>query len=139
MPRVALQTKTSLTLAGAILLFATTATAAQTHEAAVVSVAGEWEITMQNDVDSYVWNVTFEQEGQVLSGFAETMGQVFPLEGWIDGQEITFNVTVDLPDHEAPLSFVGKVEGHSASGVMDPTDGVHAGALMDWYAERKDG
>jgi hypothetical protein len=93
---------------------------------------------LHNDAQSFEWNVTFEQEGQILSGFAEMQGRVFPLEGWLDGNEITFYITIDQPDHDAPLMFAGEVDGGSATGVMDPTDGANPEAQMDWFGKKKD-
>ena len=126
----------NLTAAGLLLLGATADLSAQ--HGGDVSVAGKWEITLQNDAQSYEWNVTFEQDGVMLSGFAEMQGRVFPLEGSLDGQKITFAVMVDDPGHDAPLMFTGDVDGHTGSGVMDPTNGMHSDALMDWVGEKTD-
>lgn len=131
-----MRTMTRLGLAGALLFCAGDTAVAQATGSEMVTVAGVWELVLQNDESSFEWNVTFKQDGEALSGFAESNGSVFPIEGWIDGEEINFSVTP--PDHDAPLMFVGIVDGVSASGTMDPTGGMHPEASMDWHAEKRE-
>ncbi len=125
---------TGLALAGAALITAVAPAAAQSRESDT-SVVGVWDLVLESDRSPGEWHITLEQDGEVLSGFAEVGGLVAPLEGRVDGEEIMFSVTV--PEHDAPLLFVGVVDGASASGVMDPTGGMHSEAAMDWIAEKR--
>jgi len=131
--------KIGTALAGALLLATGGEAEAQAGERGGVSVAGTWELTMHNEDRSFTWNVTFEQDGEILSGFAESGGRILPLDGRLSGSTITFDVTIE-GTHDDPLRFTGDVDvdGGSAAGIMDPAAGAYPEALMSWVAERTD-
>lgn len=107
------------------------AVAQDREEAAIVPVAGVWDLTMETEAGSFHWIVTFEQEGTGLTGFVDSNGSVFDLEGSVEGHELRFRVAV--PHHAEPVEFDGAVDGDSASGE------VLLDGRASWHAERVDG
>lgn len=118
-------------LAGAALLaLAAPATAQES-----VDVSGEWEMTTETPRGTQTRMVTFEQEGDVLTGTMETrMGTAPITEGTVNGNEITFSMVFTRGDRSMTLTYTGTVEGDEMSGKFVTPRGE-----VPWTAKRKAG
>ena len=105
--------------------------ASEQAEDATVSVAGKWEMTMDSPMGEISWTVQVEQNGDMVSGYAESAMGTFPVEGFVVGTEWTFDVAVDAHGTPMVLGFVGDVEGDEAWGVANMQGEPYA-----WTAKR---
>lgn len=95
-----------------------------------VSVSGEWMMTVEHPAGAFEWVLSLEQRGATLDGYVESQGRTFPVEGRVDGAEVT--LTIELPAHAEPFEFTATVEGAALVGE------VAMGETVAWRAERLD-
>ena len=94
-----------------LLLFMTLLTLAATTSAADVS--GTWKGTAQTPNGPVERTFIFKVDGNKLTG--ETSSSMFGKsvieDGKVDGDNISFTITVSIQDNEAKLLYKGKVQG----------------------------
>ena len=87
-------------------------------------VTGEWVLTMETPNGAQDMNVTFAQEGTEVTGTI-----VFPqgeqeLTGSVEGNALSFSVSVDTPNGVFELAFSSTVEENKTmSGMMSAGGG----------------
>ena len=123
--------KLKVLLAGAALLaFAAPALAQETAD-----IAGEWEITAESPRGTQTRVVTFEQDGNSLTGEMETQMGSWPIEnGSVNGNEISFTMVFTRGDRSMEMTYTGTVEGDEMSGKFVTPRGE-----VPWTAKRKGG
>lgn len=96
-----------------------------------VSVEGLWELSAESPMGQFTWTLDLVQDGATVTGTADASLGVFPIEGTLEGDEISLYLEIDEPGHDVALSFVGIVAGDEAAGTVD----VH-GEVFTWTAVR---
>lgn len=118
-------------LAGvALLALAAPASAQETAD-----VTGEWVITAESPRGTQTREVTFEQDGNSLTGEMETQMGSWPIEkGSVNGNEISFTMVFTRGDRSMEMTYTGTVEGDEMSGKFVTPRGE-----VPWTAKRKGG
>jgi hypothetical protein len=86
---------------------------------APVDVSGTWDMLADSPQGQMNIPVVFKQDGEKLTGTQSTpMGEV-ALEGTVVGNEIKYQITIDMQGQPMVIVFGGTVEGDSMTGVYD--------------------
>ncbi|MFO7867008.1 MAG: hypothetical protein R6V00_04230 [Candidatus Aminicenantes bacterium] len=107
---------------------------ALTFAYATTDVSGEWEVTIKTQEDELVQSMRIEQDGESLYVIMEEEmpGAEMEGEGTIKDNNIEWSVSRSTPQGQLIMSFSGKVEGDSMSGVV-----MIAEQGLRWTAVRK--
>jgi hypothetical protein len=111
----------------------TAARAATKAEGAATSTAdltGPWALEVKTDAGSGNPTVTFEQDGQKLSGRYVGMFGESPLTGEVKGRTFSFSVNVTAEGNPVTIAYAGTVEGDTLSGRVrlgDVAEGTFTG------------
>jgi len=102
------------------------------------NVAGDWTLTVETPNGSEPADLTFVQEGKTITGTVDTPQGQQPLEGAIEGNDIVFTVSADMPDGGVfTVEFAGTVEeGTKISGTVTGGDGEFSAPFV---CEKKEG
>jgi hypothetical protein len=109
-------------LATALLLFCGLAIAADD----AANVAGTWKVSVSGDAGSAEQTIVLKQDGSKITGTFKGPRQSGPLEGTVDGKNISFHVATRVP-----LDYKGTVDGDTMKGTMTGN-----GKTGDWTATR---
>lgn len=98
-----------------------------------VDVSGVWDLTWQGRQGTRTMEVTFEQEGEELSGkIVGPQGRATSVSGSITGDKIEFAVSFQTQRGPMEITYRGTVEGDSMKGTAEMR-----GNTRDWSAARK--
>lgn len=97
-------TKKSLMLPLAVLALAVAASAAD--------ISGTWKGTAQTPAGTTERTFNFKVDGNKLTGdtTSDMFGKSTIDDGKIDGDTITFTVTIDVQGNQAKISYTGKIK-----------------------------
>jgi hypothetical protein len=108
-------------------LVATTALAAD--------VTGTWKATAQGPNGTMERTFVFKVDGNKLTG--ETTSSIFGkstiTDGKIDGDNLSFTITVKFQDNELKLNYKGKVSGKEIKFTVENPNG---GQTIEWQAKK---
>jgi hypothetical protein len=90
------------------------------------NVAGTWNVSVSGEAGSAEQAIVLKQEGTKISGTFKGPRQSGPLEGSVDGKNISFHVSTRVP-----LDYKGTVDGDTMKGTMSGR-----GKTGDWTATR---
>jgi hypothetical protein len=111
--------KMKMTTASGLVLFALLAFTAPV--AAQANVAGTWAITIQGPEGPAEATAVLEQDGAMFTGTITAMDQTEGAEigeGMIEGNTISFVLTVFVQGTSFPLQVTGEVDGNTIAGEM---------------------
>jgi hypothetical protein len=94
--------------------------------AADAKVAGTWKVSVSGGAGSAEQTIILKQDGNKITGTFKGPRQSGPLEGTVDGNNISFHVATRVP-----LDYQGTVDGDSMKGTMTGN-----GKTGDWTATR---
>jgi len=125
----------------AVLALAVLATPLGGYTAAALSqdadVAGNCTLIVETPNGAEPSDLVFAQEGTVLTGTVDTPQGNLPLEGKVEGNNITFSVSIDTPDGSVfTVNFVGTVEENKRIGGTLSSDDAEMSA--PFTAEKKE-
>jgi hypothetical protein len=84
-----------------------------------LDVTGAWDVSWEGRQGTRTVTINFEQDGETLKGsFAGPQGNEVPVTGSVEGDRITFTVSMQSQRGEFSLTFNGTVEGDAMSGTM---------------------
>jgi hypothetical protein len=83
------------------------------------NVTGAWAFNVQTDQGGGTPTITFQQDGEKLTGKYEGQLGASELTGAVKGDAITFTFTIDVQGQQAPVTYKGTVEKTSMKGSMD--------------------
>jgi hypothetical protein len=89
-------------------------------------VAGTWKVSVSGGAGSAEQTIILKQDGNKITGTFKGPRQSGPLEGTVDGNNISFHVATRVP-----LDYKGTVDGDSMKGTMTGN-----GKTGDWTATR---
>jgi hypothetical protein len=99
-------------------------------------VSGNWKATAEGPNGSLERAFVFKVDGNKLTGetTSQMMGKSTIMDGKVDGDNLSFTITVKFQDNEVKLTYKGKV---SASGneITLTSEGIGPTAL-EWHAKR---
>ena len=81
-------------------------------------VAGAWEMSMQGPQGPVTQTLTIQQDGNKITGTLKGMRGDSPLDGTLDGNNITFSVKRTTPNGDVTQTYTGTVSGDSISGTV---------------------
>ena len=97
-----------------------------------VSVAGDWDVTVQSPQGTTSVLVTLKQDGEKLDGlFKSPLGEL-PFSGTLTGSEMKFAFTFPVDGQPLLITMTGKVDGEAIAGKAD----FGGFAEGDWSATR---
>ena len=97
-----------------------------------VSVAGDWDVTVQSPQGTNTVLVTLKQDGEKLDGlFKSPLGEL-PFTGTLTGNEMKFNFMFPVDGQPLAITMTGKVDGETITGKAD----FGGFAEGDWSAKR---
>jgi hypothetical protein len=99
-----------------------------------VDMTGVWEISSESPRGAQTRTITFEQDGATLTGTMETQMGSVPIEGSVEGNEITFTMTLSRGERSFEMVYTGTVEGDTAKGTMLTPRGE-----TEWTGKRVEG
>jgi hypothetical protein len=109
-------------LALGLLLFCNFAIAADEPS----NIAGTWKVSVSGAAGSAEQTLVLKQDGSKITGTFKGPRQSGPLEGTVDGKNISFHVSTRVP-----LDYQGTVDGDTMKGTMKGN-----GKTGDWTATR---
>jgi hypothetical protein len=84
-----------------------------------IDVTGVWDTVVESPQGAINVTTTFKQEGEKVTGTqASQMGEL-ALEGTIAGADLKFGMTLDMGGQTMSITYAGKVDGDTISGVFD--------------------
>ena len=110
-----------------VLAFAATAAAA--------GVEGTWKVTTEGHGAEMVWTLAFKVDGGKLTGEASLpRGVAAPITGGtVDGDNVSFAVTMNMHEHDITLNCKGKVSGDT---IRLTVEAAGIGQTMEWTGKR---
>jgi hypothetical protein len=90
------------------------------------NVAGTWNVSVSGETGSAQQTIVLKQEGGKITGTFKGPRQSGPLEGTVDGNNISFHISTRVP-----LDYKGTVDGDTMKGTM-----TGKGKTGDWTATR---
>lgn len=98
-----------------------------------VTVAGDWEVTINSPQGANTAIASLKQDGDKVSGVLKNQMGELPFEGaTITGDELKFTFTVNFQGTPLPITLTGKVKGNAIDGKAD-FGGMAEG---EWTAKR---
>lgn len=89
-----------------------------------VDVTGVWEITSETPRGTMTRNVTFQQEGNKLTGSIQTRDGSAPIQkGSVEGNKISFILVVSRSGNNLEMTYTGTVDGDTAKGTFQTPRG----------------
>ncbi len=98
-----------------------------------VNVAGEWEITLQTPEGTFNPTVTFQQEGEKLTGTYKGRLGESRLEGSLKDNAIKWKVSFTIEGQAVEFVYTGTVDGDTMKGTVQ----LGEFGSFDWTAKRK--
>ena len=89
-------------------------------------VAGTWKVSVSGGAGSAEQTIILKQDGNKITGTFKGPRQSGPLEGTVEGNNISFHVATRVP-----LDYKGTVDGDAMKGTMTGN-----GKTGDWTATR---
>lgn len=88
--------------------------------AAAVSsqVAGLWTLTVESPMGREDVDASFMLVGDHVTGTMRSAGRDVPLEGTVNGNELRFDMSLDVRGQPLQLDYVGTVDGDTMSGTV---------------------
>lgn len=111
-----------------LLLLAFTATAS------AADIAGTWKGTAETGNGTIERTFVFKVEGDKLTGetSSQMMGKSVITDGKVEGDNVSFTITVKFQDNEMKLNYKGKVSGDTIKFHVE-ADGGNA---LDYTAKK---
>lgn len=82
------------------------------------SVGGDWLLTIESPMGREAVAASFSQMGERVTGTLNSSGRDVPIEGRMKGNELQFEMSLDVRGHPLQLDYVGIVEGDTMSGTV---------------------
>lgn len=112
-------------LAFCSVLFFLLATFALAQDAPA-NVAGTWKVSVTGEAGNAEQTIVLQQDGNKITGSFKGPRQSGPLEGTVDGKNISFHVQTRVP-----IDYKGAIAGDTMKGTLSGR-----GKTGDWTATR---
>lgn len=100
-------------------------------------VAGNWKASAETQNGTVERTFSFKVDGAKLTGesVSSMMGKSEIADGKVDGDNFTFNITINFQGNEMKVAYKGKVTGDAIA--MTSTFG-DSGMAFEWKGKRAD-
>ncbi len=101
---------------------------------AAAGVAGTWKATAEGANGPMERTFTFQVDGNKLTGetVSSMMGKSVINDGKVDGDSLSFSITVKFQDNEMKLNYKGRVTGDTMKLTAEGANGM----TLEWTAKR---
>ena len=109
--------------------------AAFAFTASAADITGNWKATAEGPQGSMERTFTFKQDGTKLTGETNSsfVGKSTIADGKVDGDSVTFTITIKFQDQEMKLNYKGKVSGNEIHFTVENPAG---GNTIEWQAKK---
>src|SRR5713226_10750277 len=103
--------------------------------AMAADVTGNWKATAEGPNGSLERTFVFKVDGHKLSGetTSSMMGKSTIMDGKVDGDNLSFTITVKFQDNEMKLNYKGKVNGDE---IKFTAEHPNSGQTLEWHAKK---
>jgi len=103
--------------------------------ALAADITGTWKATAEGPNGTMERTFVFKVDGSKLTGetTSEFFGKSSIADGKIEGDNISFTITVKFQDNEMKLNYKGKVEGKELKLTVESPMG---GQTINWIAKK---
>jgi hypothetical protein len=104
--------------------------------ALAADIAGTWKATAEGPNGSMEHTFVFQVDGNKLTGetTSSMMGKSTIADGKVDGDNLSFTITVKFQDNEMKLSYKGKVTGNEIHFTAEMAGG--GGQSLEWHGKK---
>jgi hypothetical protein len=103
--------------------------------ALAADVTGTWKATAEGPNGAMERTFVLKVDGDKLTG--ETTSSMFGkstiMDGKVDGDNLSFTITIKYQDNEMKLNYKGKVKGDEILFTVESADG---GQIIEWHAKK---
>ncbi len=90
-----------------------------------MSAAGDWKLTVNTPMGTQTPTLTLAEDGGKISGEMKSpMGNVAFSDGSVDGNDLSWDMTLEAMGQKIQLSCTATVDGDSISGKMSSPMGA---------------
>lgn len=99
-------------------------------------IAGTWKATAEGPNGSMERTFVFQVDGSKLTGetTSSMAGKSTITDGKVDGDNLSFTITVKFQDNEMKLNYKGKVTGNEIQFKTEMADG--GGQTLEWHGKK---
>jgi hypothetical protein len=99
-------------------------------------VAGTWKVTAEGPNGNMERTFVFKVDGNKLTGetTSSMMGKSTITDGKVDGDNLSFTITVKFQDNEMKLNYKGKVTGDEIHFTAEMVGG--GGQALEWRGKK---
>ena len=117
-----------------LILFAALAAAALASD-----LDGTWKATAEGPQGSMERTFTFKVEGTKVTGETNSsmMGKSTINDGKIDGDNVSFNISIDFGGNQMKVEYKGKVTGKEMKLTAQLAGGDGGGQAIEWKATKQ--
>jgi hypothetical protein len=103
--------------------------------ALAADVTGTWKATSEGPNGTMERTFVLKVEGTKLTGetTSSMMGKSTIMDGKVDGDNLSFTITVKFQDNEMKLNYKGKVSGNEIHFTVEMPGG---GQTIEWNAKK---
>jgi hypothetical protein len=107
-----------------------------TLSALAADIAGTWKATAEGPNGNMERTFVFQVDGNKLTGETTStmMGKSTITDGKVDGDNLSFTITVKFQDNEMKLNYKGKVTGNEIHFTTEMADG--GGQTLEWHGKK---
>jgi hypothetical protein len=103
--------------------------------ASAADISGTWKGTAETQNGTFERTFVFKVDGTKLTGetTSERMGKSTIADGKVEGDDISFTITVRFQDNDMKLNYKGKLSGDT---IKFHVEGANGGPTIDYVAKR---
>jgi hypothetical protein len=103
--------------------------------ALAADIVGTWKATAEGPNGSMERTFVFQVDGNKLTGetTSSMVGKSTITDGQVDGDNLSFTITVKFQDNEMKLSYKGKVTGNE---IHFTTEVAGGGQTLEWHGKK---
>ena len=104
--------------------------------ASAADISGAWKGTAETPNGTFQRTFVFKVDGNKLTGetTSEMLGKSEIMNGKVDGDTVSFDITVKIEDNDMKLHYAGKVSGNEIKFHVESADGN--GMTLEYVAKR---
>jgi hypothetical protein len=99
-------------------------------------IAGTWKASAEGPNGTLERTFVFKVDGNKLSGETTSamMGKSAIMDGKVDGDNVSFTITVNFQGNETKINYKGKVTGNEIHFTAEMAGG--GGQSIEWHGKR---
>ncbi len=118
-----------------VLAWAAAGTSAQKAPDTAANIAGKWQMTLEMTVGTSSPVLMFKQDAEKLTGSYTGRYGEYPLVGKVEGNKLSFVVTINAEGTETKMSFTGELT--PAGDVIKGNADLGGMGEATWLAKRE--